>query len=391
MELFTTLFSDLLVFVYHGFDPHCHSWLLERTVTSRAGCALLPPGRRRSRGQQRNPEPAYGRLPELARAFARNHQVPIKWAEKGVRKEDMFSPGYGEWSGRTPMVSTSSSRAWSRGRPFGSACRVFHQGSQSPHPRPPEQPLTHDYFYIRDGSRSHGHAGRDVFPLPDHVLSQRPQLIDQELNRAHIGFRKSDNAFLAVDEHPLQAAADKLNPAIIRERLDYWNFILGPKFSAKERKRINLSRFYSISQIEYCRNFIFKRNFPIHKLFERSCELGLWRLTANKIPRSSASAPSRLSGKLATVIDQIEHGHHVFRAYFKHAFLKQYEKFSTFLRTNSVPTTSPTSASRKDCTISKRSAKSSKPSPATSPPSRRNGSTFTSTFRCCRGSPCRSP
>jgi hypothetical protein len=32
------------------------------------------------------------------------------------------------------------------------------------------------------------------------------------------------------------------------------------------------------------------------------------------------------------VIDQIEHGHHVFRAYWKHAFLKQYEKFSRFLR-----------------------------------------------------------
>jgi hypothetical protein len=39
-----------------------------------------------------------------------------------------------------------------------------------------------------------------------------------------------------------------------------------------------------------------------------------------------------MSGKLATVIDQIEHGHHVYRAYFKHAVLKQYEKFSTFLR-----------------------------------------------------------
>ena len=39
-----------------------------------------------------------------------------------------------------------------------------------------------------------------------------------------------------------------------------------------------------------------------------------------------------MRGKLATVIDQIEHGHHVFRAYFKHAVLKQYEKFSTFLR-----------------------------------------------------------
>ena len=40
----------------------------------------------------------------------------------------------------------------------------------------------------------------------------------------------------------------------------------------------------------------------------------------------------RHRGKLATVIDRIEHGHHVFRAYFKNAFLKQYEKFSTFLR-----------------------------------------------------------
>jgi hypothetical protein len=39
-----------------------------------------------------------------------------------------------------------------------------------------------------------------------------------------------------------------------------------------------------------------------------------------------------MRGKVATVIDQIEHGHHVFRASFKSAVLRQYEKFSTFLR-----------------------------------------------------------
>jgi hypothetical protein len=38
------------------------------------------------------------------------------------------------------------------------------------------------------------------------------------------------------------------------------------------------------------------------------------------------------SAERCCVIDQVEHGHHVFRAYFKHAFLKQYEKFSTYLR-----------------------------------------------------------
>ena len=43
-----------------------------------------------------------------------------------------------------------------------------------------------------------------------------------------------------------------------------------------------------------------------------------------------------MKGKLATVIEQIEHGHHVFRAYFKNSFLKQYEKFSTFLRNELV-------------------------------------------------------
>ena len=42
-----------------------------------------------------------------------------------------------------------------------------------------------------------------------------------------------------------------------------------PWIAKGERKQLNLSRFYAIAQIEYCRNFIFKRNFPIHKLFER--------------------------------------------------------------------------------------------------------------------------
>src|SRR5262252_394040 len=120
--------------------------------------------------------------------------------------------------------------------------------------------------------------------------------VEQELKRAHIGFRKTDNAFLAVDDvAALQAAADRLSPQIIRKRLDYWTLILGPKFSLKERRQLNLSRFYAIAEIFGMR---------VHR---------------------------RMQGKLATLIDRVEYGHHVFRAYVKHAFLKQYEKFSTFL------------------------------------------------------------
>jgi hypothetical protein len=157
--------------------------------------------------------------------------------------------------------------------------------------------------------------------------------IEQELNRARISFQKSDNAFLAVDKvADLQAAADRLSPQIIRQQLDYWTFLLGPKFSQKERHQMNLSRFYALTQIEY-RNFIFKRHFPIHKICERSCEIGLWRLTANRISEIfGVRLHKRLRGKLATVLDPIEHGHHVFRAYWKNAVLKQYEKFARYLR-----------------------------------------------------------
>jgi hypothetical protein len=45
--------------------------------------------------------------------------------------------------------------------------------------------------------------------------------------------------------------------------------------------------------------------------------------------------------ELATVMDQIEHGHHVLRAYWKHAFLKQYEKFRRYLRNELVSPQKP--------------------------------------------------
>ena len=158
--------------------------------------------------------------------------------------------------------------------------------------------------------------------------------MDKELLRKGVPFRKKDNAFLTVsDPQALQAAANRLSPEIIRSRLEYWTLVVGPKFSARERQAINLRRFYSLQQVEFCRNFLFRRNFPIHKIFERSCEMGLWEVTANKISEVfGVRITKRLHGKLNTTLEQIEHGHHVFRIYCKNAFLRQYEKFSTFLR-----------------------------------------------------------
>jgi hypothetical protein len=336
MELFAKLFSSLLVFVYHCFDRMViHGYLSglsrpEQVVHFFRQVLGLPVVSREALSQRTDD------YQNWVEAFARNHHTPIQWAEKGVRKEDYVRP----WLRR--MVKQGAYgvyfifKSMEQGRTF--RISVPKYPTRDPNHRilaHQRSRFTHYYFYLRDEVL--GPIVMRVasfFPFQATYYLNGHSFIEQELNRRQIGFHKNDNAFLAVDDvAALQAAADRLSPQIIRQRLDYWTLILGPKFSKRERAQMNLSRFYAIAQIEYCRNFVFKRHFPIHKIFERSCEIGLWRLTANRISEIfGVRLDKRLRGKLASVLDQIEHGHHVFRAYWKHAFLKQYEKFSAFLR-----------------------------------------------------------
>jgi len=113
----------------------------------------------------------------------------------------------------------------------------------------------HYYFYIRDPV---------IGPLAMCVGTYLPfqttyylnghNFMEIELRRQGVAFRKDDNAFLATaDPKALQTAADKLSASILEKRLNYWSWLLAPKFSEKDRKAVNLRRDYSINQIEYCR------------------------------------------------------------------------------------------------------------------------------------------
>jgi hypothetical protein len=336
MEVFTRLFGDLLAFVYHCFDRIViHGYLNGLSRPEQVvhffrqvlGLAVVDKDvlSQRTRDYQ-----------AWVEAYAGNHRIPIEWAEKGVRKEDHVLPAVRRMEKSNAFGVYFIFKSMEQGRTFRITVPKYptadpnyrilaHQRSR----------FTHYYFYIRDDV-----LGPIIlrmasfFPFHATYWLNGHSFIEQELKRTNVGFRKNDNAFLAVDDvAALQAAADRLSPQIIRQQLDYWTFLLGPKFSKRERSQINLSRFYSMAQIEYCRNFIFKRHFPIHKMFERSCEIGLWRLTANRISEIFGVRLNRKQrGKVATVIEQIEHGHHVFRAYWKSALLRQYEKLSRFLR-----------------------------------------------------------
>ena len=270
MELFTKLFGDLLLFVYHCFDRIViHGYLSglsrpEQVVHFFRKVVGIPVLSKEILSQRT------ADYQNWVEAFARNHNTPIEWAEKGVRKEDYVLPWLRRMTKRNAYGVYFIFKSMEQGPSF--RVSVPKYPTRDPNHRilaRQRSRFTHDYFYIRDEAL--GPMVMRVatfFPFQTTYYLNGHNFIEQELNRAQVGFRKNDNAFLAIDDvAALQAAADRLSPDIIRERLDYWTLILGPKFSVKERKRVKLSRFYAISQIEYCRNFIFKRNFPIQKLF----------------------------------------------------------------------------------------------------------------------------
>jgi hypothetical protein len=336
METLMHIFAPMIVFVYHCFDRiviNGYISMLSRpenvvyffqNVLAQSCITKEVLG---SRTKHYN---------HWVEAYAQNHDIPMEWAEKNVRKEDYVRPKL---------------KAMKRENRFGVyfILKSMEQGStfRSAEPKYPTKDrnyrlikrtrsrFTHYYFFIRD---------EILGPVSIRVASYLPfqttcylnghSFIEQELLRSGIPYRKDDNAFVSVqDISALQDAADRLSPKIIRERIEYWTLIVGPKFSKREQQAMNLRRFYAISQIEYCHNFIFRRNFPIRKLFERSCELGFFSMTADKLSNIFGwRITHRFRGKLQTVLERIEQAHHTFRAYFKNSYVKQYEKLRTFLR-----------------------------------------------------------
>ena len=94
-----------------------------------------------------------------------------------------------------------------------------------------------------------------------------------------------------------------------------------------------LRRAYSLNQIEFCRNVLFRRQSPIHQIVARSCELGVWHLTADVITQIfGVRNHTRLRGKLHTMLAKLDHGHHVLRIYAKRLVARMSEKGGPFLR-----------------------------------------------------------
>lgn len=336
MEEFTQLFGSLLAFVYHCFDRiviRGHLPLLTRPENIVHFFRDVHSAGTITKEVLRQRTIEYNQWVE---AFARNHRIPIEWAERGVRKEDYVRPHLRQMERRQHHGVYFILKSMEVGTNFRVAVPKYPTADPTYRIISRQRSrYTHYYFYIRD--QVLGPIALCVgsfLPFSITYYLNGHHFIEQRLRTLGIQFRKNDNAFLSTaDAYALQLAADALSAKLIRTRLDYWTLVVGPKFSKKDRQAINLGRYYSLQQVEYCRNLIFRRNFPIHELFERSCDLGLLRLSADRISQIFGwRLHRRMGGKLTSVLERTKHGHHVLRAYARNAVMRMYEKFSTFLR-----------------------------------------------------------
>jgi hypothetical protein len=229
MELFTRLFGDLLTLVYHCFDRIViHGYLSglsrpEQVVYFVRQVLGIPVVSKEVLSQRTND------YRDWVEAYARNHSIPMEWAEKGLRKEDYVLPALRRTEKRGAYGVYFMFKSMEQGRTFRISVPKFP--TRDPNHRilaPQRSRFTHYYFYIRDEVLGPIIVRvASFFPFHATYWLNGHSFIERELQRAGVGFHKNDNAFLAVDDAAaLQAAADRLSPALIRKQLDYWTFLL---------------------------------------------------------------------------------------------------------------------------------------------------------------------
>ena len=336
MEKLVQLFDRSIRYVYHGFDRIVINGYLSSLSRPENLIFFFRNVKQLNTIDKQTLRQRTDQYLSWLNAYAANNSIPVEWAEKGVRKKDELAP-----------ICNRMQRAGKTGVYY-----VLKSMEQGPSFRitkpkyPVEDPnwrmvaaqrsrYTHLYFYIVDPVLGPFSMRIGAFmPFQATYYINGHNIVAPLLAEQGIKFRMQDNAITSVEDPvALQEAFNSIDPEIIRERLEHWTFMPGPKFSRHERDSMDLHRYYFINQIEYALNLIFKRNKSIHTIFERSCDLGLARIGLKRIANIFGwRITRRTKGKHQVVLDEMEHGHHVLRAYSRNSFVKQYEKHNTFLR-----------------------------------------------------------
>jgi hypothetical protein len=191
-------------------------------------------------------------------------------------------------------------------------------------------------FYINDAA-----WGRmfvrvcPYFPFSARICLNQHHWLARRMERKGIRFQQCANAFLRCsDPAALQALADSLTPDDLAHCGQKWLARLTPFFTKTEREQAGCHHRLFIAQAELCDNLVFARRAALDALQERLLDANR---TIGRPTSLSVVFGRRItrhhSGKLQTVIEDLDLPNPVMRTHYKSGILKQYVRDRYMLRT----------------------------------------------------------
>jgi len=269
--------------------------------------------------------------------YAAARGIALVSAPKGARKEKFVLPYYRRFRGDEGVVVILKSMEQSRTfvsyeprhpPPSGEGYRIIRNA--------PGKQFLHYYFYILDPVMGPMCLRVGTYlPFSVNCYFNGHSFLAQQLRRLSIRFRKDDNAIVGCEQPAiLSELAQKLDDKLLHQRADHWAFRLAPSFSVRERRACQLRYQWSVAQLEFSQNILFKRRAPLRDLFRRATEIGVALGGATQVRNIFGRRLNRrYNGKLETVLERRDEGYPVLRAYYKSSYVKQYEKNDRLLRT----------------------------------------------------------
>jgi len=285
-----------------------------------------------------------GRFSRRVRGWATKHDIPVVYCKDGQRKHRLakqYLPDDPSFEGIfAVLVARMKAPVWKVLRfPSGG----FHIKRRDPMPF-----VNHYLFQIMDREWGHltiavcGHA-----PFRAMIMLNGHEYTACRARRKGVSFTKDGNCFTAVSDAPgLAHAADALRSKTaigqLRQVCDRWIYrCLCFGLSFDEQKRSGFRYSYSLLQMEYSRNLLFKNGHRMQQVFDGVIDRTRALFDIKRVLRVFGMKRRRIARHATTAREQVvleipEYDLTVFKVHFGNLTLKIYTKGECVLRCEAV-------------------------------------------------------
>lgn len=287
-----------------------------------------------------------GRYGRRVHGWAKKKGIPVVDCHKGVRKDRLikdFIPADPNFTGVFAIFTTRRPSPVWRVLRCDKNPASFHLERKKPLPW-----VKHYHFHIIDPTW--GHVIVSVSGHPPHqalIILNGHEFTARQAWRKQIAFEKEGNCFTSMsDSRKFAKVADTLrSPAAIGQlrrvcdRWAYWCASFGVSFAEQKRTRFRYD--YSIYQVEYSRNLLFRNGPCMERVFDGVIDRTRSTLDVKRVMKIFGCRLRRIKtpkyvGREQVVLERPTYDLTVFKLLFGGITLKMYTKGERVLRTEAV-------------------------------------------------------